>query len=408
VNANSSHAPAPSPLSADRSFRKPRVRHPPRYWWRRVARNWPFVLWLGILLAVWQFYARTERYGEMLGAVETIAEPVAPLETARLTAIHVQPGQRVRAGDAVAQMDTTLIDAEIAIHEAMLAEAEQTITTYQRDMLQLLARSEQAIRDAEAALLAEQARYETEKAELAALQAEQARREALAARKLINDQTLNELRPQIAALERSVAALPELLVSHRQRLADARRQAEDTKKWIRMREGQDVSEAIAATMEARNASIEATRKMLLRRKEHFTLRATRDGVVSTILEQPGNVINAGQPILTLIAEHPQHVIGFLPEVHVTDLTVGERAYVWRGNRVGRRVAAVVVSVSPDVQALPGRVSPIQGQALRGRRVLLKLEGPHDFIPGETVEIHEAGAGFSGLLERLRAWRRKTG
>ena len=386
----------------EQSFRKPKIRHPPGYWWRRVVRNWPFVLWLLILLAVWQFYSQTERFGEMSGVVETIAEPVAPLETARLLAVSVQPGQRVKSGDPVAQMDTSLIDSEIAIQEATLVEAEDTITGYQQNILQIVSQSEKAIQDAQSVLQAELQRFESDKAELAALKTEQQRREALAARKLINEQVLNELRPQIAVLEQSVMAFPRMIGTCQKAVDDAVKQQAHVKQWLRMNEQQDISETIRAKMTARNATIEASRKMLQRRKDNFLLRATRDGVVSTILEQPGNVINAGQPILTLIAERPEHIVGFLPEVHVTDLTVGEKAYVWRMNQMGPHVPAVVISVSPDVQALPARISPIQGQPLRGRRVMLKLQGEHDFIPGETVEIHEAGAGFSGLWDRLVA------
>ena len=218
----------------EKSFRQPRVWHPPRYWGRRILRNWPFMLWLLILLGLWQYYSQTEQYGEMMGVVESIAEPVAPLETSRIQSISVLPGQKVKAGEPLAQMDTALVDAEIAIQQAQLIEAEETITGYQQNILAALGQSEKATQDARTALQGEEQRFESEKAELAALKVEQQRREALASRRLINEQTLSELRPQIASIEKSISNFPALIDAYRQRLSEATAHHEDLKGWMRM------------------------------------------------------------------------------------------------------------------------------------------------------------------------------
>jgi hypothetical protein len=48
--------------------------------------------------------------------------------------------------------------------------------------------------------------------------------------------------------------------------------------------------------------------------------------------------------------------------------------------------AVVESIAPDVRTLPGRISPMSAQAIRGRRIVLQISGKHQLIPGETVKI----------------------
>jgi hypothetical protein len=161
---------------------------------------------------------------------------------------------------------------------------------------------------------------------------------------------------------------------------------------------------IRVKMQARNAIIAANRDMLQKRKDAYVLKATRDGVVSQILEQPGNVINAGLPIMTLVTERPDHVIGFLPEVHLAELEAGDKVRVWRQTGgPGRGVAAVVESISPDVQGLPTRINPIRGQILRGRRVMVRFAEAHDFVPGETVEIREVKAGWGATF--VDVWSR---
>ena len=390
------------PNEPENQYRSPRSKMLARVYVRRALRNWPVLVWAAVIVVVVLLYSRTVQFGEMMGVVETIEEPVAPLETARLKAVFVEVGQRVEKGDVLAQMDTSLIEAELAMRQAELIEARETITGYQQNILQMLRQFEAAVKDAEAALQTTLLNQQRDAALLEVLGSELKRREDLLAKRLVNEQDVSALRAQVAALEQTVQGYPALIAVQERRIADAIAQRENMQKWLRATEGEDPSKAIEQKMAARNETLRATVEMIERRRENYTLRANRDGVVSAILEQPGNVINAGTPIMTIVAEHPEHVIGFLPEVHLTELNAGERVLVWRQSGRSRRVPGVIESISPDVQALPGRVSPIRGQTLRGRRVIVKLEGEHDFIPGETVEIRELRTGWGAVLE---SWAR---
>jgi len=383
-----------------KSFKRPRLTNYPRLWRSRLRRNWPFLLWVGVLVFIAAFYSRNEQFGQMTGTVETIEEPIAPLETSRLLSVSVLPGQAVTAGQAVAQMDTALIDAEIAVQAATLREAQDVITGYQENMLQAQSTAQTAMDRADATLRIEERLQKSDVAELAVLKEELKRLEGLLARGLINEMDVAALRAQTAPLEQAVASSPPVLEVLRRQLDDARRSHDVLQTWMRMDGSRDISEAIKSKMAARNATIEANQNLFQRRKDAYTLRATRSGTVSRLLVQPGNVVNSGLPILTLVTEHPDYIVGFLPEVHVTDLRPGEKVLAWRQNGKGSAVYAAVESVSPDVMQLPGRVSPIANEAIRGRRVMLRIEGPHDFIPGETVEIHEAHTGWLAFWDRL--------
>jgi len=46
---------------------------------------------------------------------------MAPIQTSRVKAVYVQIGDRVTNGQLVAQMDTTLVDVQLAQAEATLA-----------------------------------------------------------------------------------------------------------------------------------------------------------------------------------------------------------------------------------------------------------------------------------------------
>ena len=382
------------------SFKRPRLRTRFGIRVRRLLRSWPFLVWLIVALGAWQLYDRSGRLGGMTGVVSTVAEPVAPLRTARLLSVDVQPGQRVEAGDIVARMDTSLLEAELAVAEARLVEAESTISGYQQNILNLVRQFDAAIKRVEATIVGDRINQARDTAELAELQREQERRRVLLAKGLIGEQDATELRPRIASLEQAVAAYPNLLDTLEAQLEEARKQKAEMNTWLRVESDQDLTAAIRAKMAARNAVFESSKKMFELQRENCNLRATRAGIVSLVMHEPGDVVQAGDPVLRIVAERSNRVIGFLPEVHVTDLTVGQETTVLRGNRPGSGITAIVVSVGPEVMTLPGRISPIQQRALRGRRAILDLAEGHSLIPGETVRIRIEDRGGPGIVERI--------
>jgi multidrug resistance efflux pump len=288
------------------------------------------------------------------------------------------------------------------IDEARMLEAEGAIAGYQQNMLLLVLRFDDAVKDAEANLATEKFGQQRDQAELEELRKEQQRREALLAKRLIDEQTAGSLRPRIAALEQAMTAYGHLIKIHEDRLREAVTRREEMKRWLRLEKTEDVSDAIEQKMAARAAILAASRKSLAMRRENYVLRANREGIVSRIFHEPGDVIPAGEPILRLVSEHSDHILGFLPEVHVVDLAVGQKVYAWRPTGEGAVVPATVESIAPEVQALPGRISPIRGLPLRGRRVILKIDGDSDFVPGETVQIRSRS---SALQDTLQEWSR---
>jgi hypothetical protein len=80
----------------------------PRHWWRRVARTWPFLVWLALLILFCRLNSSSSRLGDLSGVADVSAENIAALETVRVRTVLVQPGQAVKPGDAIAEVDTSL------------------------------------------------------------------------------------------------------------------------------------------------------------------------------------------------------------------------------------------------------------------------------------------------------------
>ena len=127
-------------------------------------------------------------------------------------------------------------------------------------------------------------------------------------------------------------------------------------------------------------------RLLQMRIDGYSLRAPRDGTISRVFKQPGEVVAAGEPILHLVAGGNGRIIGFLPERQARDVSVGDEGYVESARSASRRIHATVTVVGPDIVTHPGRVSLIRGQPIRGRRLVLTPDEGHGLLPGETVSI----------------------
>ena len=395
-------------MTDETSFRMPRLRRHPRIWLRSLLRGWTFVVWLAAAVLAAYLASTNTRFGEIVGVIETVAGPVAPLETARLSAVQVTVGQRVKTGDIVATMDPALVDAELRVADAEIAEARDTLSTYQSDMLQMVQRADSAILDAETALETTKIQQASDTAELAELKKEQQRREDLLAKRLVSEELVSQLRPEIAALEQTLATCPAMIHVQARRLEQAKKARDDMNVWLRVDDAKDLTAAIREKAKAVLVIAESLRNQINMRRETYALRATRDGVVSRILHTPGGIVAAGDPVLQVIPLSDS-VVGFLPEIQLGELTVGQRMLIKRMSGRGTSVGAVVESIGPEVQTLPGRISPIRGQPLRGRRVMLKLDALHDFIPGETVKISAADSFRTRVQRQMpRLFSREEG
>lgn len=372
---------------ADTEFRMKRIKYNNKELrLRKLARNWPVLVWLCAVAVCAVLLLDGSRFDGMVGVVEPVSEPIAPLEPARLKSIHVVPSQKVKAGDKIAQMDTSVLDAEIAIEEAGLMEADESIAGFQQNMLQLVRQFDAAVQAAEAVVDEGKRTYQSQKAELVELKKELNRRESLLAKQLISETDVNLLRPQVAALEQAVLTYPALEQSNMAHLESVIAERKNLQHAMRLKDSEDVMAAIAVKMEARRKILESSMMHRQTQRDSYTLRATRDGVVSRVFNRPGDIIQTGQEIVRLVSETSGQICGFLPEVYLSDLVVGQKTRIYRMSGFKEQYTATVVSIAPEIQALPSRVSIVRGQTMRGRRVILEVEGENNMLPGETVRI----------------------
>lgn len=360
---------------------EPIPRHPAVRWSRFKAR-WPLLVWLLAIGGAVFFYFHGGQFGGMTGFVDTTREEVGPLETARLKALSVTIGQRVAAGDVLAAMDTTLLDTQMAVEKLQI----------DRQFAAAVSRAEAALRDA-------RVRQAEAAGELEVLSGEIERMDQLLAKQLIDAQMVSRLRARHGALSQALQFYPEMIRGLEDDLDRARRRMETMEAEL------VTGTAAPATNMAGQADLDLEESkqrlgLLDLRRQSYVLRAGANGIVSRIDHQPGDVVQAGIPILSLVVDGVQRFVGFLPEYSAHEVTEGMEAYVSR-TAGGPIVRARVLAAIPEILNLPNRVNPFPAMPVHGRRVVLAPEEPNDLLPGEGVSIYFRRPWLSMFLDRLR-------
>ena len=200
----------------------------------------------------------------IVGVVRTTEVRVAPEVGGQLAAIKVQKGDRVRAGDVVAELSAVELTAAVTQARAALGAASAS-----RDHVYAGVRAEEV-----AALASEIAKA---KSRLAYAQSQLDRAAYLARSNTATQQTVDQATNDVASASADVA---EAQANHDAAVAGPTKE----------------ERAIAdAQVEAAAAAL----AVLERRLQKTILRAPADGVVSVIVAEVGENIRAGQPVLAI-------------------------------------------------------------------------------------------------------------
>lgn len=355
-----------------------------RPWWRSVQQYWPLAIFLAVALLAAVLYSRGGKYRVMSGTAERLVENVAPLESARIARIHVEVGDHVKAGDVIAELDTTVVDAENAVQKERIFRARLEA---QLDQLSLDRQFSVTLQEAQTSLREARLELRLAEAEHAALAKEIERLEPLVEKRLVSVESFAAKQARESVLRETLVSMPEHIAALETDVQRAEEQAESAK--ARMGE---MEEILANATDAQGEAI----KLLELRREGFTLRAQQDGVIAQIDHQPGDVVEAGGTIASILIQGSIRVVGFLPENDLSAVAPGTPATVYPtvSLRETGTLPARVAQISPAVYSLPERVSPIRGQIVRGRVIVLELMKEAKLVPGETVSIEIESSFFT--------------
>ena len=307
---------------------------------------------------------------ELSGRIEGDESAVAPKTAGRILDVRVREGDSVEQGDILARLDdeqarARVDEARTAVLVAAASEqaARQEVVVLEQQLQASELQTKQAEVDAAG-------RVQQADADVAAAEADLARQDAanqLAAfdkdayTKLVATGAASERQGRqavatadqqtaaVAAARRRVEASRGALTTAKASLSNAGIRTAETariREQIALQHAEAASAAAGAD-EARARLREATANL-----GDLTVTAPFRGTVVTRSAEPGEVVQAGTAIVTLVDLGRVYLRGFIPEGRIGDVVVGQHARVRLDAQAGEPLDAIVSRVDPQATFTP--------------------------------------------------------
>lgn len=313
---------------------------------------------------------------------------VASAETSRLHSIHVVVGQRVRTGEVLARLDTSILEREIAAGEARLRHVNAEPAAVEA---QLESDGYETERRFEADVTAMQGEIESarlsrglQEAELASIRQEVTRQRGLVKEGLARTDRADELEVRARTLSEALAAWPARLQGLSARCEAAERRLAEWRARHRLATAPDARTARLQPLKESVNEQQENLRVLRARLAAATILAPADGEVVSILARVGDVAMGGVPFVVIHGGGVRALVAY----------VGERARLGPGvNALVRRRTAPyeewhtkVQRISEPVVQLPPRFWQVPTVPQWGREVYLEIPQGARIDAGEAFDV----------------------
>jgi HlyD family secretion protein len=336
-----------------------------------------FVLLVVIAIAgllLWFLILKPKNYSDAVisvsGRIEGDDAAVAAKTAGRIHEITVREGDAVKAGQVLATIEDDQIaareqQAQAAVQqaEARVQRAEQQIAVLQEQLGQSHIGVSQAKLDAQGRVTQADAEIASAEAQLAQAEAAygQARYDAERFARLAKQGDVSERSERQAT---STAEVQAAAVRAARKQVDVARGALTTARAnlanpaVRSSQAAAIEKQIEqaqSDIEGAQADAERARAQFREAEENrkdLQILAPFDGTVTTRSAEPGEVVAAGTPIVTIVNLGQVYLRGFVPEDQIGHVKVGQPARVYLDADPNKPVVATVSRVDPQASFTP--------------------------------------------------------
>ena len=304
------------------------------------------------------------------GRIEGDDSAVAPKTAGRILEVRVREGDTVKAGSVIAVLDDEQVRAREQAAREALAEAAANARSA-GDQIAILKQQLQQNR-----LLTGQAKLDADgrvseaEANLAAAQSDLAQQKAAYELALFDKDAYTRLAKSGAVSERqgkqaeATADQDAAIVAATQGRVEAAQgaltiaQANLANPGIRGSQGTAVEQQIVqqeAQIASINASAALARDQLTEAEEDrqdLTVKAPFDGTVMTRAAEPGEVVQAGTAIVTLLDLSQVYLRGFIPEGEIGKVAIGQPAHIFLDSDPKKPLNGYVLRIDPQATFTP--------------------------------------------------------
>ena len=338
------------------------------------------------------------------GRIEGDDSAVAAKTSGRIREIAVREGDSVQAGQVIAVLDDEQIRAReqqamaaVRQAEARVKLSEHQIAVLQEQLRQSQLSVDQARADAQGRVNEAEGKLAAAEAQLAQAQAAHAQakwdREAMAnlfKRELISEQEAQRARNNeeaqaaiVAASQRQVEAARGTLTAAKANLVNpAIRSSQAAAVEGQILQAQADIAAAQAEAERARFSVDEARA----NRNDLNVIAPFTGTVATRTAEPGEVIAAGTPIVTLVNLGEVYLRAFVPEGQIGRVKLNQPARVYLDSAPTQPIEAYVLRIDPQASFTPENTYFREDRVKQVVGVKLRLRGAVGFAkPGMPAD-----------------------
>jgi HlyD family secretion protein len=253
----------------------------------------------------------------LTGIVTTNEVIIGPQIGGRLGEVLVKEGDQVKQGQLLAVIAPDELKAETAYAMHNVENVTSQIQQARADMRYEQQHMTEQIRQAESTLAAAEAQQAAAQADLEAARLSFQRVQNLSREGVAAAQELDQARTSFEAAQARVDALRKQVDAQRGAIAVARTSAEQVEKRRNEVQGSEHMQA-AASAQVTKAEV---------RLSYTEMKAPIDGIVDVRAARTGEVVNAGQPVVTLINPDDLWIRADLEETYIDRVKIGDHMKV---------------------------------------------------------------------------------
>jgi len=337
------------------------------------------LIFLGLIflaaLGYYLFSTPSSRDLVLIGTVDSNQVIVSPQTPGRIAKLLVEEGTQVKQGDLIALIDPAELEAQAHAAAAMIDSLRSQVNSSQSTKTAMQGSTSSSVANAQARLQSARAQLAQAEATLVRVQSDSKRTIELAASGVASDQERVQAESNLNAQQATVQALKDQVSAAEADLNTATA---------------NINQAHAASSNVRSvqgqlANAQAQLKEAEVRVGYTKIYAPVTGTVSVRAAREGEVLNAGQPIVTVIDLSDTWVRAAIPETNADHIGLGDTLRIRLPG--GTETSGKVFFKSAEADFATQRDVSRRKRDIKTIVLKVRLANPKGaYVPGMTADV----------------------
>ena len=327
----------------------------------------------------------------LIGTVDSNQVIVSPQTPGRIAKLLVDEGTQVKQGDLIALIDPAELEAQARAAAAMIDSLRSQVNSTQATREATQGSTTSSVANAQARLQSARSQLAQAEATLVRVQSDSKRTIDLAAAGVVSDQERVQADSNLKAQEATVQALRDQVNA-----ADA-----DLKTAIANTHQANAAASNVRSMQGQLANAEAQLKEAEVRLAYTKVYAPVTGTVSVRAAREGEVLNAGQPIVTIVDLSDTWVRAAIPETNSDHIGLGDTLRIRLPG--GTETSGKVFFKSAEADFATQRDVSRRKRDIKTIVLKVRLANPKGaYVPGMTADVLVSRDQLEGKLDKTVA------